>query len=323
IDVPLGSNEIGLQFQDLLLGEDSVVFRVELDESNATTPGSSGVLGPLPLAYEGAVKSTSPETPGGLNTAPLEVEIKSTQTILCVGSSLILEARTSVPTDRITYQWSTGDTSAVIMIENPGTYVVDITAGCETASDTLDVAAQEIVAQVNLGPDRTIFQGETVELNVTTSAQAPYSLLWINSGGVPMSCSNCSNPASRPLETTRYTLILEDANGCVIEDSIVIRVDANRAVSIPNVFTPNQDGVNDVFYVSGKSLGTVTEVQIWDRFGRQVFQNSGGALNDPSRGWNGQMIGKPVATGVYFYAIKLTFPDNESRNYEGTVTLLR
>lgn len=318
-----GSNLVDLRFQDLLLGTDSVVIVVEVDETQALSPAGTGYMGPLPLAYEGAVQTTWADTKAGLETAPLSVQIVPESTSLCAGSSNRLEARTDLASDRISYFWNTGDTTASIEIAESGQYVVDVQAGCEVASDTIVIGSQGQAARLDLGPDIEIVQGASVALAFTSSALPPYQLLWSNSGGVAMSCTDCPNPSTRPLTTTRYVLTLQEPSGCAVSDSMVVSVSENRAILIPNVFSPNADGINDQFYVSGRSFATLTRMELWDRLGRQVFSRNGGAVNDAALGWNGSFRGKPATAGVYYYAITLTFPDEEVRHYQGSVSLLR
>lgn len=107
-----------------------------------------------------------------------------------------------------------------------------------------------------------------------------------------------------------------DVNGCVAFDTVDVIVIGEIDVIIPNAFSPNQDGINDIYHVLlyGAELNNFS---IYDRWGKLVYVNSG---NDVS--WDGTMQGKLLEMGVYVYAAEYILHDVIITK-SGTITLLR
>ena len=109
---------------------------------------------------------------------------------------------------------------------------------------------------------------------------------------------------------------------CEYVDSLDVKV-LESSLDVPNVFTPNGDGVNDEFRVAFKSLATYS-CQIFNRWGRLVYKST-----DPGKGWDGTINGKPAAPGAYYYVIQATGTDvddeGKSVKYKlsGDINLLR
>ena len=109
-----------------------------------------------------------------------------------------------------------------------------------------------------------------------------------------------------------------DENGCKAIDTITLTV-GRADIYIPNAFSPNNDGNNDVFKIYGNLDAIVmTQFVVFDRWGEEVF-----ATNDAQSGWNGTYKGEPAPVGVYVYMITLNLADGSIKNYKGSVTLLK
>jgi gliding motility-associated-like protein len=92
-------------------------------------------------------------------------------------------------------------------------------------------------------------------------------------------------------------------------------------IFIPNIFTPNGDGKNDLFMISGQGITLVKSLKIYDRFGIVIFERSNFQINDPGSAWNGKIKGMPVPVGSYVYVTELSC-DNRIIIKRGTVTLV-
>ena len=109
---------------------------------------------------------------------------------------------------------------------------------------------------------------------------------------------------------------------CEYVDSLDVKV-LESSLDVPNVFTPNGDGVNDEFRVAFKSLATYS-CQIFNRWGRLVYKST-----DPGKGWDGTINGKPAAPGAYYYVIQATGTDDDDEGkpvkykLSGDINLLR
>jgi gliding motility-associated-like protein len=124
-----------------------------------------------------------------------------------------------------------------------------------------------------------------------------------------------ANPVASPAGTTTYTVFVTDANGCVGSDTMNLVV--VPAIKFPNGFTPNGDGVNDVWQIDNIYLFPDCQVEVYNRWGELLFNSIG--YNPP---WDGRFEGKDVPVGTYYYIIKLNdplFPDV----YTGPLTIMR
>jgi gliding motility-associated-like protein len=120
----------------------------------------------------------------------------------------------------------------------------------------------------------------------------------------------------KPLETTTYCATVTNANGCKSEACVEILVRAESTLYIPNVFTPNGDGINDEFRIAGYNLSEF-DMKLFNRWGQLLFQT-----NDPLKGWDGSFGGKTVA-GVYVFILKAKGNDGSEYRKSGHVTLIQ
>ncbi len=119
-------------------------------------------------------------------------------------------------------------------------------------------------------------------------------------------------------QTGKYTVKLHIANDYGCECDTSFQVDAKESMlAVPNVFTPNGDGIHDEFRVAYRSIRTFSMV-IFDRWQHQVYSSS-----DPARGWNGTINGRPAAESAYTYIIEAVGTDGTKYKKKGTVNLLR
>lgn len=134
-------------------------------------------------------------------------------------------------------------------------------------------------------------------------------------------------PWVTPLESTLYEIQAFDVNGCLALASVLVEVDKNRNVYLPNVFTPNNDGINDNFSIfTGNGVARIRSFRIFDRWGEMVFQAldvPASPYPDPAYGWDGNFRGRPMDPGVYVYLAEVEFLDEQVLLYRGSVTLLR
>jgi len=128
-----------------------------------------------------------------------------------------------------------------------------------------------------------------------------------------------------PTRTTPYILSVTDSiTGCVIEDEVVIRVDKDRNIYIPNAFSPNNDGNNDVFQIySGVGVREILKLRVFDRWGELVWEQENVLPLENKHGWNGIFKGQMMNPAVFVYYVEVLFADQEVKQYAGDVTLLR
>jgi gliding motility-associated-like protein len=192
------------------------------------------------------------------------------------------------------------------------TFIVKDAYGCQTEITGV-VINQPPPIVVDAGPDQTVAYGESVVLEATTTTPGVTAIAW--SPATYLSCINCMQPTATPTFNTTYVITITDADGCQASDSVNVWVDID--FNVPNAFTPNDDGLNDIFNISTDLLISY-DIQIFDRWGQEVFHS-----NDINIGWDGTVGGLPQEIGTYVYVIRSTTTLNTPISKTGTITLLR
>ena len=204
----------------------------------------------------------------------------------------------------------------------PGEYSQTYTGsnGCDsTHTITLQIVN---TVSVSFPMDLSIHLGESIVLNPLTTP--PTGLVYAWSEDPTLSCLDCPKPTATPVGDNTYTLTVSDTGVCTASASVVVEVKPGK-VYIPNSFSPNDDGFNDVFMVfsDGKSVLEIHSFIVFSRWGESVFQVFGIQPDAVEYGWNGTHRGKLLDTGVYVYMADVEFKDGTRRLYKGDVTLMR
>ncbi|MCH2215081.1 MAG: HYR domain-containing protein [Flavobacteriales bacterium] len=185
---------------------------------------------------------------------------------------------------------------------------IDPDNGCDILSDSIRIFVEDGVV-VDAGADDQILIGSTANLFGFVSPPNG-SIEW--SPPDNLSCIDCVDPVAAPTQTTVYTLAYTTPLGCLQTDSLEIKVYSD----IPNTITPDDDGVNDVWNIPEIEKFPNASVQIFNRWGIEVFSSNG--YNEP---WDGKKDNEELPTGSYFYMINYNVEGVENLN--GTVTLIR
>lgn len=204
----------------------------------------------------------------------------------------------------------------IITIEDP--------AGC-AFSDTLEINQPDEL-QVIFDPARVEVElGDSITLEPIINSSLNIATYTWTPGDSTLSASNIQSPSADPTRNTRYNLTIVDVNGCRDSAQLVVEVDFNRNVYIPNVFTPNGDGPNDEFRIfTCNGVSKIKTVGLFDRWGNQVFSAKDLAPECAGvRLWDGRFNSKIANAGVYVYVITIEFIDLSVLTYRGDVTLLR
>ena len=170
--------------------------------------------------------------------------------------------------------------------------------------------------------------GDTVAL---IGSQVPLSALgsddiihWSWSPSTYVSCSNCQSTIATPREPLTYTITAINNVGCSAKDSVSVKLQCTTGiVFIPNSFTPNNDGVNDIFYIRGAGVKMVKHFMIFNRWGELLFEKDNFMVDDKRMGWDGTYKGKALPTGVFVYTAQLVCDNDEVFQMKGTITIIR
>jgi gliding motility-associated-like protein len=139
-----------------------------------------------------------------------------------------------------------------------------------------------------------------------------------------LSCTDCPQPIASPKFNTLYKVSVIDENGCQNNANVqVIVLCLGANVFVPNTFSPNGDGSNDIFYVRGKGLNRVKSLRVFNRWGEVVFEKQNFAVNDPSIGWDGTYKGKKLSPDVFVYQVEVFCDNSETVHFEGSIALIR
>jgi gliding motility-associated-like protein len=105
---------------------------------------------------------------------------------------------------------------------------------------------------------------------------------------------------------------------------MLVRIDPDCAVYVPNAFLPDDDGRNDFFYPgAGVCVRAVRVLRVYDRWGELVFERRDFQPNVESLGWDGRFNGKLLTPGVFVWTMELEFLDGRTKSYQGDVTLIK
>jgi gliding motility-associated-like protein len=112
--------------------------------------------------------------------------------------------------------------------------------------------------------------------------------------------------------------------GCIAKDDVAVEPYCTADnIFLPNTFSPNGDGQNDVFYPRGTGITSIKSMLIFNRWGELVFERKDFALNDVTAGWNGTFKTRPLTADVYVYVVEVQCGNNEVYGMKGNVTLMR
>jgi gliding motility-associated-like protein len=139
-----------------------------------------------------------------------------------------------------------------------------------------------------------------------------------------LSCDDCPNPQANPTKTTTYNITAYTDKNCADSAKVTIYVVCdNSQLFIPNTFTPNGDGQNDVFYPRGVGLDQVAAFRIYNRWGQVVFERTNMKLNDKASAWDGTFGGKELSPDVFVYTVEAVCDNGEILKLKGDITLVR
>ncbi len=175
---------------------------------------------------------------------------------------------------------------------------------------------------VNLGPDITTTTGTTLTFNPVFTGGPIVNWAWVPPA-TGLSCTNCPTPSVTVKDNSYYVLNITNNYGCITTDTIQIFVFCKSAqVFIPNAFTPDGDGLNDVLMVRGKGVRVKT-FRIFNRWGELVFEKTDFDPNDPKYGWDGKVRGIPATPDVFVYTAEVICDNSVIYTYKGNSTVLK
>lgn len=255
------------------------------------------------------------------------VKIIASDTAVCPGVPVTFSLSLSNVGDNVSYQWQkNGDNIAA----NTNTYtdsaisngdkinciVTASSISCPVVvtaySDTINLSLKQLPVVTLLPSDTTINAGNSVQLQALfTDSLSSFS--WNPAAG--LNNFTIPNPIASPPKTTRYFFSATSTDGCIVIKSLLISLFS--PLYIPNAFTPNGDGINDVFRIPPNTSFDLKEFNIYDRWGNKIF-----TTYNITHGWDGTLNGKPEPSGIYVYTID-GYTQGKEAHLKGSVSLIR
>jgi gliding motility-associated-like protein len=244
---------------------------------------------------------------------PVGITVNITSTdVLCFGEANgTATAEASGGTAPYSYSWNTTpeQTAATATGLAAGSYTVTVTDadGCTATGTVMIVEPLALVLSASSTdascPDVT---DATIDLTIS-GGTSPYSVIW-NDGSTSEDRTSVTNGT--------YTVVVTDANGCSANLTVVVGFSGIGCLEIPDVFTPNDDGKNDVWRIRYIELYPDAELTVFNRWGRRIYQTRNAGANP----WDGKLRGRPLPTDSYHYILDLK---DGSSPRTGVITIVR
>lgn len=196
--------------------------------------------------------------------------------------------------------------------------LVEDANGCQAA--TTIILSEPQLLTVETSGNQEINLGETISLSAMTNIPNP-TVQWSPSDF--LECDTCLITNVTPQQSIEYQITIMGENGCTISDRLEVLVNDITGAYVPNVFSPNNDGINDFFTVyADASIESITSMKIFNRWGAVLFEVSDILPNDQNKGWNGMFNNEILDAGVYVYFVEVLRVDGVKEILKGEVLLV-
>ncbi|HVW96447.1 MAG TPA: gliding motility-associated C-terminal domain-containing protein [Mucilaginibacter sp.] len=277
---------------------------------NSATPANQGTFTVVATSEAGCA---SAPVPVQVKVVPKVVASVSGAVSVCEGASTQLNA-----SGGLYYKWTPSTGLDHDDVPNPvaspaetTTYSVNVSNdGCNDDSKSVTVTVRKKPV-ADGGGDKKIFEGQSVKLNGSVGGDEIASVLW--SPATALDDPTSVIPTASPTDDITYTMTVTSQNCGIATSKVFVRV--FKKVTVPNTFSPNNDGVNDTWDIDALATYPGSSVKVFNRYGTQVYQSIG-----YSKPWDGKYNGSYVPRGTYYYIIDLK---NDTPNLSGWVLIVR
>ncbi|MCR8559354.1 gliding motility-associated C-terminal domain-containing protein [Mucilaginibacter sp. BJC16-A38] len=233
---------------------------------------------------------------------------------ICIGETTQLNA-----SGGLYYKWTPSTGLDHDDIPNPKanpsvTTTYNLTASNNACSDNTKSVTVTVMKlpTADAGSDKKIFEGQSVKLNGTVTGDNIASISWFPTTALDDPTS--ATPIANPTDDITYVMTVT-SQSCGIATSLPVFVKVYKKIVIPNTFSPNNDGINDLWNIEALFTYAESNIQIFNRYGKRVFQSTG-----YSKPWDGTYNGSPLPEGTYYYIIDLK---NNTPKLSGWVMLVK
>jgi gliding motility-associated-like protein len=296
--------------------------------SNAATSSVVSNLSPGNVAVTVTDNNGCDTTLSTIFNAPLPISllILASDSVSCPGytdGAIQISAIGGTPGNLIPYEYSIDGTNwqRLEYFTNLRAGIYQVYArdgqGCRKDSSIFVGEPAELQTSI-LHQDSTIELGSTITLHSSVNGYNPGAVNFYNwVPGYGLNCSDCANPLATPYNDIEYSLYVNYLDNCVASAKVRVFVADGEDFFVPNAFTPNGDGNNDVLNVYGFGIKAVN-LKIFNRWGEKVFDSENQWI-----GWDGTYKGVPQNSGVYTYHVDAEYLNNKRREKTGSITLIR
>ena len=243
-----------------------------------------------------------------------------------------------VPLDEFEIRWDGPDTTMQTEIINPivtipGIYTLQI---FDPANECLGVDTVTVLPPAGIfanNDHHDLFEGEIYQINILENdSLGNYEEFMVRtfdltSGNILVNDENIVFYTPEDLRTNRtesfsYEVCVLDCPEVCAQAEVTIDL-STKSIYIPNAFSPNADGQNDFFYVSGdpNTIKGIQKFAVFNRWGAQIFGKENTSINDPQLGWNGFFKGERASQNVYIYFVEVEFKDGSLVIFSGDISL--
>ncbi|MEQ1732116.1 MAG: gliding motility-associated C-terminal domain-containing protein [Bacteroidia bacterium] len=188
--------------------------------------------------------------------------------------------------------------------------LVELNGCVDTANVQVTILA---TSPIQAYGDTTILIGESTQIVVQGATTGTYT--WTPSTEIP--CITCMQNNVKPKETTRFIVTYVDLNGCIQKDTVLVNVNTDYGIYVPNAFTVDGNNLNDLFKPIVWGVKSY-ELKVFDRWGLLVYDGS-----ETQQGWKGDKNGVDAPQDVYIYALDVLTNKGSRVRKTGTITMLR
>ncbi|SJZ58242.1 PKD domain-containing protein, partial [Sediminibacterium ginsengisoli] len=244
---------------------------------------------------------------------------------ICVGQSRRLSA-----TGASNYKWypETGlsNTTIATPVAQPLETTTYKVIGKDNYNCFTDTAEVKIVVgrptPFSLGKDTIVTAGNNYQLKILSGAKDIVKWRW--SGSPAITCPTCPEPQIRVSEDACITCTAINIYGCASTDTVCIKTFCPATeLFVPNAFSPDGDGINDLLIVQGKGIKMIRSFRIFNRWGQVVFEKSNFLPGDAASAWDGKIMGRPANADVFVYVCEVICEKGLPSIFKGNVTILK
>lgn len=243
---------------------------------------------------------------------------------LCAGSSVHLKAS---GTEKYTWYPASGldNSNSPSPVASPGNSTRYMVIGSDSKGCFKDTAYVPVkvypIPAVKAGTAQTISVGRQIQITPEISSDVT-DVSWAPLTGIID--RKYPSITVMPMQSLEYTVKVKNPGGCTAEDKVAVYVLCNNAnIFVPNTFSPNGDGNNDIFYPRGSGVFKILNIKVFSRWGEVVFEKSNFNANDVSAGWNGIYKGKQLPADVFVYIMQVQCDNNSILTFKGNIALMR